>query len=83
MRPTNERFQGVVVIRAGAGQAVGRIQIGNLGVGPPRTVITGLSVQVITSVIGAGDARAHAQCDQWQLAMRKCYGCQCTIGTTE
>jgi hypothetical protein len=71
---TNELFQGVVAVRDGAGQAVGRIRIGNLGVGLPKTRITGLSVTTITSATGPGDARARALCDQWQ-AMRKRYGC--------
>jgi len=64
----------VVALRAGAGQAVGRIRIGNLGAGLPRTRITGLSVREMMSATGPGDARARALCDEWQ-AMRKRYGC--------
>ena len=64
MRLTNEPFQGLVALRAGAGQAVGRIGIIHLGVGLPRTHITGLRVPPIVSVNQPGDARARALCDE-------------------
>ena len=64
MHIINEQFQGLVATRAGAGQAVGRIGIGNLGVGLPRTHITGLRAPKIVSVIQPGDARARALYDE-------------------
>ena len=60
MRLTNVPFQGVVVLKAGAGHAVGRNGIRNLGVGLPRTRMILLVVSTITSVTHTGDARARA-----------------------
>ena len=70
MHLTNVPFKVVVAIRAGAGQAVGRIGIRNLGVGVPRTRITGLNVPKITSVTQAGDAWARAVFDDHERQLK-------------
>ena len=70
MRLTNAPFQGVVAIRAGARQAVGRIGIRNLGVGPGVPILTrmtGIVVPTITSVTQAGNARARPLFGERQL----------------